>query len=567
MAGRHGHGHGSRTHEDNETARPLLSSMGGVTQEWINDLIEEKRGLLMRLRAMLALVSLIDTATSIALYIAHQDKSDDNNNNNDGYTIERSVVDVIVVVSLKGVLCLVLSLISPMMRIDYINWIYWVVAVSLLLLVTKAIAFDWSDDDEILTPMMIISLAMSAIELGLIDRILDHDVLARDAASAKVANDSASSSESQVLSPRLLKAIRKRQMRGEGSTNRNVSDAAASGIVTLIDSTGKQQNKEANQISKWAMAKILKPYFWPVSIWGKIRCGLTWVFLGISKATNLFSPIYIGRAVQKLTDKDADLDAIYEDILWYSLLSLASKIFRELQSVVYLRVKQHAYAEIAEHTFIHLHSLSLEWHVKKKMGNVLRSMDRGVSAADTVVSYLFLYLVPSVVECVIIFVIFYTHYDIPALSATAFLCFALYCLATVKITLWRSKFRDQTNKHDNDYHDKATDSLVNFETVKYFTAERFETQRFTSAIVKFQKYTVNTQLSLSFLNSTQSTIIQVCSGVCLCIAAHYVMNADHSLTVGDFVSVNVFIMNMFAPLSFLGTIYNAVIQAFSDMTK
>ena len=124
-------------------------------------------------------------------------------------------------------------------------------------------------------------------------------------------------------------------------------------------------------------------------------------------------------------DASVDRDEIYRNIVVFCSLSLISKVFKELQNVIYLGVKQAAYAEIAQQTFAHLHSLSLEWHLKKKMGNILRSMDRGVAAADTVVSYLFLYLGPSVIECFIVFVIFYSHFDLPALSATAFIAFAV----------------------------------------------------------------------------------------------------------------------------------------------
>jgi ABC-type transport system involved in Fe-S cluster assembly fused permease/ATPase subunit len=264
-----------------------------------------------------------------------------------------------------------------------------------------------------------------------------------------------------------------------------------------------------------------------------------------------------------------------------------------------------------------VHSLSLDWHLKKKMGNVLRSMDRGVNASNTVVTYLLLYLGPTIAECVAVFIIFYLHFSLPLLSSATFVAFGLYTLCTVRITLWRKKFRERTNRHDNAFHDKATDSLINFETVKYFTTEDFEVRRYVQSVQQFQKHAVNTQLSLSFLNVSQQTIIALCSAVALCIAAHEVRTGTCSirvsflpisspvliatrartcarllrfrvlrtqyagcrgsmfaslltlffssrcecststtgatLKIGDFVSVNMYIVQLFAPLTFLGS--------------
>lgn len=148
-----------------------------------------------------------------------------------------------------------------------------------------------------------------------------------------------------------------------------------------------------------------------------------------------------------------------------------SAALKQGQNAVYLRVKQEAFAQIARMTFTHLHSLSLQWHLKKQMGNVLRSMDRGIASADTVVSYLFLYLLPSIVESAVVFTIFYMHFNQPMLSAVIFVHLVIYAVITIQITIWRKKYRKATNKHDNEFHDKATDSLINYETVKYFGNE------------------------------------------------------------------------------------------------
>jgi ABC-type transport system involved in Fe-S cluster assembly fused permease/ATPase subunit len=306
--------------------------------------------------------------------------------------------------------------------------------------------------------------------------------------------------------------------------------------------------------------RILKPYFWPKGCVPRLRVASTWVFLGISKAANIASPLMVSLAVQQLT---AGNGVPYFYIILFTGLTFVSKAAKECQSLVYLKVKQTAFAQVAEFTFVHLHSLSLEWHLKKKMGQVLRAMDRGIAAADNVVQYLCLSLFPTLVECVFTLVIFWAHFKLPILAAVAMLSFAMYCWLTITITLWRKKFREQTNRHDNAYHDKATDSLVNYETVKYFANEDWERKRYVKSISDYQKFTVATQASLSLLNLSQQLVI----GLCLCLglfeASYAVLHGG--LPVGDFVAVQIYIAQLFTPLTFLGTIYGMVVQATIDM--
>mmetsp|Transcript_30280 Transcript_30280/g.37401 ORF Transcript_30280/g.37401 Transcript_30280/m.37401 type:complete len:477 (-) Transcript_30280:376-1806(-) len=201
------------------------------------------------------------------------------------------------------------------------------------------------------------------------------------------------------------------------------------------------------------------------------------------------------------------------------------------------------------------------------MGSILRSLDRGINAANTVVQLVFLRLLPSIGECIAVFVIFYTTFDLPLLSATVLLSTVLYIVVTVQVTLWRKKFRVETNKHDNQYHDKASDSIINYETVKYFTAEDFEVRRYVDSIEQYQVFSKCTEGTLSLLNMTQQTIIQMTLFSCLYIVATEIFDADANVSIGDFVTVQVYIMNLFAPLSFLGSIYNTVIQSIVDMTN
>ena len=196
---------------------------------------------------------------------------------------------------------------------------------------------------------------------------------------------------------------------------------------------------------------LMKPYFWPHGINHRTRALSTFLLLGISKSANLLSPLYMGRATNALASHDIAY-ARYCLAVYCSFV-LLSKVFKEMQSVVYLRVKQNAYIQIAEMTYRHVHTLSLEWHVKKKMGDVLRSMDRGVESANQVVSYLFLYLLPTIFEALIVLLIFAVHFDLALLAMIGFFGLVCYTIVTINITLWRKKFREATNKHDNEVRD------------------------------------------------------------------------------------------------------------------
>jgi len=293
----------------------------------------------------------------------------------------------------------------------------------------------------------------------------------------------------------------------------------------------------------------------------RLRSTLTWVFVGLSKAASVISPIYLARATNQLGRHQYQECIV--NVCVYALFVFASKVLKELQGLIYLKVKQAAYIEIAERTFTHLHSLSLQWHLQKKMGNVIRSMDRGTEAANTLVTYLFLYLVPSLAECFAVCVVFALTFKVWKISILAFLSVIIYGIVTVVITQWRTKFRTKTNKHDNDFHDKATDSIINYETVKYFTNEPFEIKRFGDSVRKYQYYSINVQASLSLLNISQQLIVQATVLGGLALSALSVKSGD--IDVGAFVAVNSYMVNLFTPLNFLGTVYNAIITALVDI--
>jgi len=233
----------------------------------------------------------------------------------------------------------------------------------------------------------------------------------------------------------------------------------------------------------------------------------------------------------------------------------------------------------------------LDWHLKKKLGEVIRSMDRGIAACDILMKYLFLWMVPAIAESILVCVIFAAYFDYLPLALTIFVFVFVYMVWTIVLTLWRKKFRKAVTVSDNDWHDKCTDSLINFETVKYFTAEKFEIDRFTESVQSYQSSSVDVQASLSFLNITQMILMQTCLAVALvlssfgikkrfdCCMEQYDCELESGLLeccasvgskcggmeIGDFVAVLTYTLNLFGPLNFLGSVYNAVVMALIDL--
>jgi len=275
--------------------------------------------------------------------------------------------------------------------------------------------------------------------------------------------------------------------------------------------------------------------------------------------------------------------------IFYALIQFCGSTLKECQSLVYLRVAQAAYIQLSEASFNHLHSLSLDWHLRKKLGEVIRSMDRGIAACDNLMKYLFLWMMPAIAECILVTIIFAIYFDYFPLAVSVFFFVFTYITWTVLVTLWRKKFRKQVAKSDNDWHDKCTDSLINFETVKYFTAEEYEGKRFGASISKYQSGSVNVQASLSFLNISQQLLLQACLATSLSLAVMSIgdrmdcciasgcengnseccSNAKtcSGLEVGDFVTVLTYTLNLFMPLNFLGSVYNMIVMAMVDLAN
>jgi len=334
-----------------------------------------------------------------------------------------------------------------------------------------------------------------------------------------------------------------------------------------------EDDQYSSNLSFWQTVGVLKPYFWPSTgtvgevIVKRTLAMSTWICVMGARTCNLLSPIFLARATNGLTAALAAHESfVNEVVVWniiiYALCRFLSNAFKETQSVLYIKVNQAAYIEIANRSFQHLHNLSLDWHLRKKMGNVVKSLDRGTAAARSTMQYVFLNLVPTIIECFAVTLIFTMHFKNFRLAVFAGAMLILYGYVTVKVTLWRKDFRTETTKTDNKVHDRLQDSLVNFETIKYFTAEEYEAREYSAAVTMYTKFTVATQASLSVLNLAQQMIIDVTIAGGMLIATSRLLQKGGDL--GQFVAVNAYLLQIFQPLSFLGAIYSMVINAIVD---
>ena len=320
----------------------------------------------------------------------------------------------------------------------------------------------------------------------------------------------------------------------------------------------------AKSIGLAELATIMRPYFWPEGLLNRFCVMMTWTFLISSKAANILAPMFIAKATDALAGEDP-ARAVTLLIAGYASLLFANKAFKELQSLSYIRVKLIASVQLKESIFAHLLTLSMDWHQRKSMGAVLTAMARGINASNMVVQYLFLYLLPTLVEAMVVSAVFVGAFGAPLLGACAVSGAVLYIAVTIELTIWRMDFRKRMNKADNDASNKATDSLLNFETVKYFTAERHEVQRYRESIDAYQDQAYRIQGSLSLLNATQQVVLNsTLIGAMLVAANEYRVG---NFTIGQFIAVNVYVQQLFAPLNYLGSIYGMVVGSYIDLSN
>ena len=283
-----------------------------------------------------------------------------------------------------------------------------------------------------------------------------------------------------------------------------------------------------------------------------------------AKAVNVYVPFLYKRSIDALTPGTAMLTVPLFLILAYGIGRVMSQTFGELRDFVFAKVAQHAQRVIGLQTFQHLHSLSLRFHLERQTGGLSRVIERGMRGISFVLSFMLFNILPTLIEIGLVTGILFSKFDW-RFAAITFASIALYIFFTLAITEWRTKYRRDMNDRDTEANTKAIDSLLNYETVKYFGNEEHEYRRFDKALAGYEKAAVQSQSSLSFLNIGQGAIIGVGLVAVMWMAAVGVR--EGRLTVGDFVLVNTFLIQLYLPLNFLGFVYREVKNSLVDMEK
>ena len=308
------------------------------------------------------------------------------------------------------------------------------------------------------------------------------------------------------------------------------------------------------------------PDLWPADQRGlRLRVVVSLALLVLAKAATLAIPFVYREAVDSLTPGTAALLAApVVLVVAYGVTRFLATALQQLRDVVFARVGQHALRQLGLRVFRHVHRLSLGYHISRRTGALSRVIDRGIKAIDFLLRYLVFSIVPLALEMLVVAVIFWIEFG-AWYAAVLLATVAAYVAFTFKITEWRVSIRKEMNDQDQDAFQKAVDSLLNYETVKYFSAEERETARYDRAMAAYQHAAVRTQTSLGLLNGGQALILTVATVAVMAMAAREVMAG--SMTVGSFVMVNTFMIQITVPLNFLGTVYREIRQSLVDMRE
>jgi ATP-binding cassette subfamily B protein len=316
--------------------------------------------------------------------------------------------------------------------------------------------------------------------------------------------------------------------------------------------------------SDWATLKKLLPYLWEY----RWRVSIALAFLVAAKVANVGVPVLLKHLIDALAIKPGDPRAVLVVpaglLLAYGLLRLSTSIFTELRELTFAKATQGTARSIALQTFRHLHALSLRFHLERQTGGMSRDIERGTRAVQTLISFSLYSILPTLIEVAMVLSYLALKFDASFAWIVA-AALVVYIVFTVSITEWRTKFRREMNELDSNANSKAIDSLLNYETVKYFNNEEFEAQRYDQNLERLRRAALKAQSTLSMLNTGQQLIIAVALLAMLWRATIGVVAGR--LTLGDLVMVNSFMLQLYVPLNFLGVLYREIKQALTDLDK
>ena len=317
--------------------------------------------------------------------------------------------------------------------------------------------------------------------------------------------------------------------------------------------------------SDWATLRRLFPYLWQY----KWRVMAALAFMVGAKMANVSVPLLLKQLVDTMNPKGGvDARALLVVpvalLFGYGLLRLSTTLFAELRELIFAKATEGASRTISLQVFRHLHALSLRFHLERQTGGLTRDIERGTRAVNSLISYSLYSIFPTLIEVAMVLTLLAVKFDLWFAGITV-VALAFYITFTVTVTEWRTKFRKEMNELDSTAHSRAIDSLLNYETVKYFNNEEFEARRYDENLERYRRAAVKSQSTLSLLNTGQQLIIA--SGLVAMLWRATQGVVDGRMTLGDLVMVNAFMIQLYIPLGFLGVLYREIKQSLTDLDK
>ena len=353
--------------------------------------------------------------------------------------------------------------------------------------------------------------------------------------------------------------------RGETSTTTTLSTLAPTVPAFAAGSANATSAAPASASrTDWATLRRLFPYLWTY----KWRVIAALAFMVGAKVANVGVPLLLKDLVDAMSFKPGDPQAVLivpiALLIAYGLLRLSTTLFTELRELVFAKATEGAARSISLEVFRHLHALSLRFHLERQTGGMTRDIERGTRGVHSLISYSLYSIIPTLIEVALVLTLLAVKFDMWFAWITI-IALVVYITFTVTVTEWRTQFRKKMNEMDSTAHSRAIDSLLNYETVKYFNNEEFEAKRYDENLEKYRRAAVKSQTTLSLLNAGQQLIIAIGLVAMLYRATQGVV--DGRMTLGDLVMVNAFMIQLYIPLGFLGVLYREIKQSLTDLEK
>ena len=313
--------------------------------------------------------------------------------------------------------------------------------------------------------------------------------------------------------------------------------------------------------------KLLLPYLWPKKRKDlRIRVSFAVVSLVLAKIASVSTPLVLGSAVNSLTELSSGINLFMlvpiALVVGYGVTRVIAFTFVEIRDALFSKVSQHSIRQISLTMFQHLHNLSLQFHLNRQTGALAKYIDRGTKGIDFLLRYVLFNIAPTFFEVFLVSGILFYLYG-PWYAVVTLVTIGLYSFLTFKITEWRNVFRKRMNQADNDVSTKMIDSLLNFETVKYFNNENFEANRLDQSLEEYELAANQSRHSLSLLNIAQTFIIMVGITIMLVMSVYGIKSGE--IDIGGFVVINAYMLQLYQPLNWLGSVYREIRQALTDM--